>query len=437
MAQPVLSWGRSMRYTHDVRRIDRFDRAASDLYAQNKTTVFHGMGRSYGDVALNAQGALCHVRAADNLIEFDRTSGRLKAQSGMTFAELNALTVPEGWIVPVSPGTQHVTLGGAVANDVHGKNHHQAGSLGAHIQALKIIRSDGETLLCDRESNADFFAATISGLGLTGYIAWIEIQLIKISSSHLFVENLLIADLDEFLETSEASAGWPYTGAWIDGFSPKSKLGRGIFTRARFCEDGKLGEAKSGRQMGLPFELPTSGLNKVSISAFNWLFRHRPGAQSQGRQHYQRFFYPLDRISSWNQLYGRRGLYQHQAIIPFDRTREGLRELLSVIRTSGQGSFLAVMKRHGHETSPGWNSFPMDGVSLALDFPNRGEKTRRLLSKLNQIAVDYGGRIYPAKDATMSAEIYQTCYPNWLSLEALRDPKIDSSFWRRVTNRDV
>lgn len=433
MDQRVLSWGRTFRYAHETRTIGRFERASSALYAPEKTTVFHGSGRSYGDVALNDGGMLCHVRQPDNLIEFDRYNGRLKAQSGMTISALNAITVPAGWIVAVSPGTKFITLGGAIANDVHGKNHHTLGSFGAHVTSLKIVRSDGEEMECSRSKNADMFVATISGLGLTGYIEWVELQLKHIKSSRMAVEQMRYSNLHQFYELDRDSADWPYTAAWVNCFSSTKNLGSGLFSRARFLHDGILQSPSLENPPGIIGQIPAILLNKYTITSFNWLYKNRPGAQFQGCQSYQKYFYPLDGIANWNRLYGHAGFFQHQSIIPLGQSRSGITELLSAIKASGQGSFLAVLKRHGPERSPGLNSFPMEGISLALDFPNRGEKTLQLLSRLDSIAAHHGGRMYPAKDSVMSPEIYQTSYPNWQKLEALRDPKISSSFWRRVT----
>lgn len=436
MAKRTLSWGRCFRYAHDVRALSRLSDEASSPFGARLPTLFHGAGRSYGDVALNANGDLCLTMAADNLLSFDKTTGRLRAQSGLTLGELNKITIPHGWIIPVSPGTKYVTLGGAVANDVHGKNHHVAGSFGTHVSALGLIRSDDQSLDCNRSENADLFAATISGLGLTGYISWVEIQLKKISSSNLYVENIRYPNLDRFFELSAESADWTYTAAWVDCFSSGTKLGAGIFTRARFADDGVLIAERVRKSTTFPCEMPSILLNKYTISTFNWLYKRRPGASFAGVQHYHGLFYPLDQILDWNKLYGRRGFYQHQSIIPMRESHAGVSALLKAIRKSGQGSFLAVLKRHGPETSPGLNSFPLDGVSLALDFPNQGEKTRRFLRRLDAIARDHGGRMYPAKDGVMTAETYQSSYPNWSRLEALRDPNLSSSFWRRVTEKD-
>lgn len=403
------------------------------LFGETGPTLFRGMGRSYGDVALNADGNLCQTVLADNILSFDQAEGRIKAESGVTLGALNEITLPYGWIIPVNPGTKFATLGGAVANDVHGKNHHRVGAFGAHVRALQLIRSDGETLTCRPNENASMFAATISGLGLTGYIDWVEVQLQKVASRILYVENIRTKNLDHFFDLSENSADWPYTAAWVDCFSSASNLGAGIFTRARFHDDGDLTQKHRPKSSVLPIEFPTILLNKLTISTFNWLYKRRPGASFKGIQDYRDFFYPLDQIRDWNKLYGRKGFYQHQSIIPMAASRQGVEALLANIRKSGQGSFLAVLKRHGPEPSPGLNSFALEGVSLALDFPNRGSKTENLFRDLDAIVMAHGGRMYPAKDALMTAATYQTGYPNWTRLDALRDPKISSSFWRRVT----
>lgn len=436
MDHTVLSWGRSHKYDHSCEHLERFTPIEQHSFIQNQDTqiTFHGKGRSYGDVCLNEGKRLILTAGKDNLISFDRSSGRLNAYSGITLAQLHQITIPAGWVVRVSPGTKFVTLGGAVANDVHGKNHHLEGSFGSCVRSLILVRSNGERMKCSRSENSDMFALTLSGLGLTGYIESVELQLKQIRSSHMEVENIPYDRLETFYELSAESVDWPYTVAWLDCFSPPKKLGRGIFTRARFCTEGALVAAESSKKLTMPIDLPSFALNRVSISAFNLLYRNRPGATYKGTQLYDPFFYPLDTIHNWNRMYGRQGFFQHQSIIPMESRVEGITALLNAIRKKGQGSFLAVLKVHGSEKSPGLNSFPFEGVSLALDFVNRGKKTISFLHKLDDIVLSYGGRMYPAKDALMKPETYQTGYPNWKRLEEARDPSISSSFWRRVTN---
>jgi L-gulonolactone oxidase len=394
--------------------------------------IAHGLGRSYGDVALNEGGTLLLTRRLDSLISADWSTGRVRAYAGLSLAELHRVSIPKGWFAAVTPGTKYVTLGGAVANDVHGKNHHQAGSFGAHVISLKLNRSDGEALICNPNDNSDLFALTTGGLGLTGLIEWVELQLKPIASSNLHVENIPCPDLSTFFELSKESSDWPYTVMWVDCFAPGEKLGRGVFSRARPANDGVLDAGAEKPALKWPVETPGFLLSRQLVSLFNALYRLRPGASFKGLQSRDAFFYPLDGVRDWNKLYGRQGFFQHQSILPMEEGERGVRLLLETIRQSGQGSFLAVLKVHGPESSPGVMSFCREGVSLALDFANKGEKTLKFLDALDEIVQRFGGRVYPAKDGRMSARFFKESYPRWRELEAARDPQFSSSFWRRV-----
>ena len=396
----------------------------------------HGMGRSYGDSNLIGGGTSLQSTDHDRFLSFDSQSGILRAQSGLTLDALLRAVVPQGWFSPVVPGTKYVTLGGMVANDVHGKNHHVAGSFGAHVRKIRLVRSDrpdGVTISPTRHK--DLFRRTVGGLGLSGLIDWIEVRLKPIRSAFLDVENVPYNDLDAFLQLSDESDNWPYTVAWIDCFAPESRLGRGIFSRGRFTDYGALRPHEPPGVKTLPFSLPGFALNRLSIAAFNRLYRWRPGARFHGRAHYDPFFFPLDGINNWNRLYGRKGFYQHQSLIPTSAARAGVEALLRAIRKSGQGSFLAVLKKHGAEPSPGLLSFCRrgPGLSLALDFGNKGQRTLDLLDTLDAIVLDHGGATYPAKDGRMSPETFQAAYPEWTEIEANRDPAFQSDFWRRVS----
>ncbi|WP_371397642.1 FAD-dependent oxidoreductase [Fretibacter rubidus] len=435
MTMPVNNWGR-LPHAAQNRRPARAHSPLDFKHALDgaPTLLPHGMGRSYGDVGLNPDGTLLQMTARDHIISFDKDSGILRARSGLTLDALLRVSVPQGWFIPVSPGSKFVTLGGAIANDVHGKNHHKDGSFGAHVLALSLVRSDRAPMVCTPTKNKKMFALTIGGLGLTGIIDWVELKLKPIKSAYLDVENIPYRSLDEFFKLSADSADWPYNVAWVDCFAPQSKLGRGIFTRARFSDYGGLSPHDSETKFRWPFPTPAFLLNRFTIGLFNTLYRIRPGARYKGRAHYDPYFYPLDSIADWNKLYGRKGFYQHQCLIPQDCAQDGIREMLSIIKHSGQGSFLAVLKHHGTEPSPGVMSFCNigPGVSLALDFANKGEKTRALLTKLDDCVARHGGRNYIAKDAHMSGKFFQDSYPDWSTLEAARDPKIMSSFWQRV-----
>jgi L-gulonolactone oxidase len=429
---PMSAWGRLTRLPHEVTRPPFLDDAGAVIASPGKPILCRGLGRSYGDVCLNADGRLLVTDRLDRFQWLDLQAGRLRAEAGMSIDRLLRVVVPRGWFLPVTPGTKFVTLGGAVANDVHGKNHETAGTFGAHVERLGLLRSTGETLTLSREENAELFAATVGGLGLTGFIQWVELKLEPIRSARLDTDTLPIKDVDDFFRIAEASREWPFTVAWIDCLAKGSELGRGLFMRGRWAETGGLAVHRPPR-LGFAPELPGFLLNAVTMRAFNALYRNRPYGLGTGTQHYDPFFYPLDAVSGWNRLYGRRGFYQHQAVVPFPAARDSVKRMLETTAAQGQGSFLAVLKLMGGVPSPGVLSFPMAGATLALDFPNKGERTRRLLATLSDEVLANGGRLYPAKDAVMSPEMFRAGYPEWRTVEAWRDPAFGSDFWRRVT----
>jgi L-gulonolactone oxidase len=330
------------------------------------------------------------------------------------------------------PGTKFVTLGGAVANDVHGKNHEHAGSLGAHVRALGLARASGPILTLSRADNPELFAATIGGLGLTGVILWVEIQLSPIRSAMIDTETLAIDDLAGFFRIAEQSRDWPYTVAWIDCLAKGRATGRGFFTRGRHAETGGL-SVHGAPRLDVPFDAPGGLLNAKTIGLFNACYRRRPFVLGARQVHYDPFLFPLDGIARWNRLYGPRGFFQHQSAVPLAGAPETVRKLLELTAEFAEGSFLTVLKLFGDKPSPGVLSFPLPGATLALDFPNKGESTRRLLDRMANVVIAAGGRLYPAKDATMSAESFRIGYPGWRKLEAQRDPAIMSDFWRRVS----
>ncbi len=399
----------------------------------------YGNGRSYGDVCLNRGGTVLGTRALNRFINFDPESGVLRCESGVMLAEILQLVVPLGWFLPVSPGTRYVTVGGALANDVHGKNHHRAGTFGCHVRALELLRSDGSRSLCTQEENCELYRATIGGLGLTGLVTWVELQLRSIEGPMLKEESLKFANVDEFFRLSEASdQDYEYTVAWVDCASKGSALGRGLFARANH-EVSEPVETKvdKGPRISVPFQPPFSLINGLSLKLFNAWWFHRQRERRQTRKvHYQPFFYPLDSIGHWNRIYGPKGLLQYQCVLPGDEGREVLRQMLGAIAKSGNGSFLAVLKIFGNLSSPGLLSFPRPGVTLALDFPNRPD-VFRLLDRLDDMTREVGGAVYPAKDARMSAESFRTYFPAWEQFAEYVDPGFSSSFWRRVAGEKL
>lgn len=431
----VMAWGRVHRGRHRVASPawpGDVEAAARASAGAGGTTLARGLGRSYGDSGLNLGGGLVPMTGLDRLIAFDSDAGVLRADAGLSLDAALRVTVPAGWFLPVTPGTKFVTLGGAVANDVHGKNHHVAGCLGRHVRRFALWRSDRGVVECAPDLEPELFGATIGGLGLTGILLWVEIALVPVTSSTMSVENQRFENLDGFFRLSDESAGWPYTVAWVDTLATGDRLGRGVFSRGRHAGAGPLVPHRAGG-LAVPIDAPGALLNRWTVGAFNHLYYAKPGSGFRGSQHYDPFFYPLDRIRQWNRLYGPRGFYQWQGVVPPAAGREAVRTLLDRIARSGQASFLAVLKNFGELPSPGTLSFPMAGTTLALDFANRGARTLELMADLDRVVAEVGGRLYPAKDGRLPEEEFRRGYPAWETLERRRDPILLSSFWRRVT----
>jgi FAD/FMN-containing dehydrogenase len=403
--------------------------------------LVRGLGRSYGDSCLNFDGALIETPLLDRLHSFDRVTGLLTADAGFSLFDLLRLcTKPNEdgsfWFPPVLPGTKFVTIGGAIANDVHGKNHHQFGNFGHHVEWLELLRSDGTRMRCSADENAEMLRATIGGLGLTGYITRACMRLRPAPSPLFNVEDIEMENLDAFFRLVEESASYEYTVAWVDCLAEGAALGRGIFSRATHAgADGRPVAPPRGPKLPLPFSFPNFALNPLTLKAFNAAYRRKLLAPSRAARgvHFDKFLYPLDGIGHWNWLYGTRGFYQYQCVVPPAAMREAVREMLSMIAASRQGSFLVVLKTFGSTPARGLLSFPIEGATLALDFPNLGPRTLGLMNRLDEVVNAAGGRVYPAKDGRLSAESFQRQYPSWAALQSHIDPGFSSSFWRRVT----
>lgn len=411
------------------------DRHAA-LPSVDSSMLPYGNGRSYGDSCLNDNGTLLHTRHMDRFIRFDPRTGVLECEAGVLFSEILDLVVPQGWFLPVTPGTKFVTVGGAIANDVHGKNHHKAGTLGRHVLAFELLRSDGSRRICSPQQNPEWFAATIGGLGLTGLVTRAMIQLRPVAGPWMSAEMYRFPDLSSFFRLSqESDRDYEYTVAWIDCASQGKALGRGIFTRANHAPaHPDRTPNPPPRRLRVPMTPPVSLINPISLSAFNTLYYHRQRkAVCHVTMHYEPHFYPLDGIGDWNRIYGPHGFMQYQCVVPPSVSLECMEILAKAIAASGQGSFLAVLKQFGDTASPGMLSFPRPGASLALDFPNRGSQTLALLDRLDDIVAGAGGAVYPAKDARMPAKHFKQYFPAWESFSHYIDPKFSSSFWRRVT----
>jgi len=429
----MLSWGRYPKIAHSrVHRPAWNDQIPDILKAAAPASLLpYGLGRSYGDSCLNAGRELIDCRRVNRILGFDETTGMLRCESGTSLSDIIDVFLPKGWFLPVTPGTRFVTVGGAIANDVHGKNHHCAGTFGVHVRQLGLHRSNDGLVVCSAEQNADMLHATTGGLGLTGVIAWADIQLKGVAGPWIDTESVPFHSLNGFLDLSrESNERFEYSVAWLDCFAGKSP--RGIFFRGNHAaESGKKYQPKGGPS--LPFPLPAWMLNRHSIRTFNAAY-HRIHAARKGASvvPYDSFFYPLDSIRQWNLLYGRQGFLQYQCVIP-ETNIQAIEELLDRIAESGMGSFLGVLKQFGTAPPAGMLSFPRPGITLALDFAMRGERTLELMQSLDEIVQQSGGAIYPAKDARMSPALFEASFPRWRSFVPYIDPKMSSSFWRRVT----
>ena len=428
------SWGRYPTYAANVIPLhwqSDFPAVAQNLH---NGILPVGLGRSYGDVCLLKDGNLLATPAMSRLISFDPESGLLTAEAGISLAQILDFAVPRGFFLPVTPGTKYVTLGGAIANDIHGKNHHVAGTFGRHVTQFELVRSDGTVIRCSPSENPEFYAMTIGGLGLTGLIRWATLQLKPIVSRLIDYEGIQFHGIDEFLALTEASKEIEYTVSWVDCTSTGKNFCRGIFMQGDHSNKRAALKPSPEPKLVFPFDAPGFALNSLSVASFNTVFFHKQmGKRQVSLQDYEPFFYPLDKVLHWNRMYGKSGLLQFQYVIPWNNAREGTVAILKEVAKSGLASFLAVLKAFGDVPSPGVMSFPRPGITLALDFPIKPDKSFPLFERLADMTLEFGGRLYPAKDAAMTAAQFQTFYPQWEQLARFRDPMITSSFWERVT----
>jgi decaprenylphospho-beta-D-ribofuranose 2-oxidase len=437
-------WGRYPMARCHVFRPERRAAVAEALAAKAAPSfIARGLGRSYGDAALNADGGvIVHDRLA-RMLAFDPVTGELTCEAGVSFADIIRCWLPRGWFPPVTPGTKFVTLGGAIAADVHGKNHHRDGTLAAFVRELTLLTADGETLRCSHNERPDVFWATVGGMGLTGMILDARLRLRAVESAWLRVDYRKARDLEETLAVFAASdGGSPYSVAWIDCLARGRALGRAVIMHgdhARADEVGATGRAplaSPGRPaLTVPCDVPGVFLNSLTMRLFNAAYyaSHR---DAQARLvDVDRFFYPLDGVGHWNRLYGRAGFVQYQAVLPHEADGRGLVALLERLSGSGRPSFLAVLKRLG-PANQGLLSFPRDGYTLALDLPVRPGLIA-LLRELDRLVLDHGGRVYLAKDATTTPEAVRAMYPRldeFRAIKARLDPRgvISSSLARRL-----
>jgi L-gulonolactone oxidase len=368
------------------------------------------------------------------LISFDPVTRLVHAEAGISLAALLDFLLPRGFFLPVTPGTRFVTLGGAIANDVHGKNHHEAGTFGCWVREITLARSDGSEVTVRTEDESGLFNATIGGLGLTGLITCALFEVLPVANNMVDVETIPFGNLKEFFAiAAESEASWQYTVSWIDCFADHG-VGRGLFSRARHSAKGANFTTRRKSSVAVPVEAPNFMLATPTMRLFNALYykigKHKAGALRT--ECYLPYFYPLDAIRRWNLLYGKDGMYQYQSVVPPEAAIAATEEMLKLIAVAQQGSFLAVLKTFGVKTSPGILSFPREGTTLALDFPNRGTSTLALLTQLDHVVRAAGGRLYPAKDGRLPPDMFRLGYPHLDEFVNHIDPKFSSAFWRRM-----
>jgi decaprenylphospho-beta-D-ribofuranose 2-oxidase len=416
----LSGWGRypvvdckiqRLRNTHDVGR----------LLALTPSLIPRGNGRAYGDAAVNPDTTLL-MTACNRLLDFDTANGIVECEAGLLLADLLDVVVPRGWFPPVVPGTKFVTIGGLIAADVHGKNHHLDGSFGRHVASLKLALADGTVLTCSHTDNSDIFAATLGGMGLLGIILSARLRLRPITSSLIDETIIRAPSLEVLLQLFKEHRTASYSVAWIDCLADGEHFGRGVLMLGEHARDVAHASEKSTRRverrqtLSLPLEFPISPLNRWSIKLFNELY-YRLQKPRQRPTHYESFFFPLDAVNNWNRIYGRRGFVQYQCVIGGSDSEKGLRRLLALARDIGMESFLAVLKKLG--PSSRFLSFPMEGYTITLDVPVRAGMVEDL-SKIDALLADYPGRIYLAKDARASREVIERGYPEIEDFRKLR-----------------
>lgn len=443
----ISGWGRYPVQECDLIRPERH----VGLQNMHATTIARGQGRSYGDAALNEAGRVMLTERLNRFGEFDSEHGVLTAESGVTLAEVLRTLVPRGWFPLVTPGTKYVSLGGCIAADVHGKNHHHDGAFSRSISGFELITADGNSMHCSPEGNAEAFWATVGGMGLTGVIGDITMQLQPVETAYIRAQHSRAGDLQqalEYLQDHEHDAR--YTVAWIDLLSRGAALGRSVVMTGDHATADELPATHKGAPLTLnargmrnvPLDMPGWMLNPLSIRAFNALYyRVEGGKTSSFITDYDRFFYPLDALGNWNRLYGKRGFVQYQCVVPVEGAYDSLKALLEALSQSRQPAFLGVLKRLG-EQGQGHLSFPMPGYTLAMDLPVTGPALFDLLDRFDEIVLEYGGRIYLAKDARLSAESLRAMYPRlgeWQAIRQSLDPNgiISSSLARRLRMGEV
>jgi decaprenylphospho-beta-D-ribofuranose 2-oxidase len=431
-ARLLLSgWGNYPKSYCTVQRPEKIDSVISAIESQ-ETVLARGLGKSYGDASFNPSGLTILMTRLNRILEFDELTGRIVCESGVTLKEIIDLFLLRGWFLAVTPGLKEITVGGAVASDVHGKNHHVDGSFGNFVNWIKVLVASGEILQCSRSENPDLFWATLGGMGLTGIIIDVEFQLKPITTAYIQNLNIKAKNIDEVFDLfSELEPKYQYSVAWIDCLAQGSSIGRSILMFGNHAKPSDLKDTHRKltvpiKKIGtIPFDLPSGILNPWSIKLFNSAYYHLKSLKSGQNQiiDYNSFFYPLDIVSNWNRLYGSRGFIQHQCVFPLETSKPALKAILRLYAARNCGSFLAVLKRFGSQE--GLLSFPMKGYTLALDIPVQPH-ILKLIDEIDKLVVHFGGRIYLTKDSCCNASTFQAMYPSfleWFKIKQKFDPE--------------
>lgn len=410
----ISGWGRYPKIDAQI-HIAQTREQISTLVLNTDNILARGLGRSYGDSSLSQN--ILHTAYLDHFLAFDEGTGLLKCSSGVSLAQIIKCFLPRGWFLPVTPGTAFVTIGGAIASDVHGKNHSIHGSFSEYITELELLLGNGETVLCSPLEKPELFHATCGGMGLTGIILTATIRLKPTVSSNILQTTIKIADIDALFSAFEEYAQASYCVAWIDGLRRGKNLGRGIFMRGEHAEDN-IQSVQPPKGHSLPLIIPFNSINTVNIRLFNTLYYTIKKAQYRKKINFESFFYPLDGLSNWNYLYGASGFIQYQFVLPDHSSLQGVRDILEFIQNSGCSPCLIVIKKLGEENL-NYLSFPMKGYTLAIDF-KASPAVLTLLNQLDTLVLKYGGRLYLTKDARMSAWMFKEGYPRWEAFENVR-----------------
>lgn len=412
----IHGWGRYPRVEAEIAYPHSPTQCSKEV-GDAVSLIARGLGRSYGDSSL-ADQVLC-TRYLDHFQAFDESTGLLTCSAGVSLNDILQVFVPRGWFLPVTPGTRHVTVGGAIASDVHGKNHHVDGSFGDHVASIELLLGNGERVQGSPANNPDLFHATCGGMGLTGIILSATLRLKPIRSSTIVETTIKAPNLDAVLVAFEENAATNYSVAWIDCLARGKNLGRSLLMLGEHTDEGPL-TVQAKKPLEVPFDMPANLLNHATVKAFNTLQYWKTRQTRRTRRIlFEPFFYPLDVVADWNRLYGTPGFIQYQFVLPKASGVAGLRKALELIAASGRGSFLAVLKAFG-KGNQNLLSFPTEGYTLALDFKAE-PAVFQLLDQLDKLVLDHGGRLYLAKDARMSEATFKAGYPRWQEFEKIRD----------------